>query len=446
MNIQELICTWINYKNLKLAFIHSKAFLDHVLSYKILIFIGLYIFLFNICTLSQTKLSETSQISLLTCDQGQELYSIFGHSAIRIQDPILNIDWVFNYGTFDFNTPNFYLKFANGNLNYMLSVGEYHRFVQFYFREERSIREQILNLTFAEKQKLFAGLVNNAAPENKFYRYDFFFDNCATRIRDIVFNSVDGKVLLDSTLQKNMSFRQLYGEYLKQSPWIEFGIHLLLGVKADYKANAWNEMYLPDYLEQQFAHAVINHENGNRNLVSDTKQVLLFDNNNDGLNDTVITPAFVFWMLFILILILMIFIKSNHLFFRIFDKILFLAAGLTGLLLTFLWFFTLHKVTQDNYNILWASPFSIFLPVLIMNRFVYNKFSRSVLLVNTTGLILMLLFWLIIPQEFPEGLYPLVMIIFVRTGSNLIHSLNIKIINPIISTNIRKRLFFSIIS
>ena len=141
--------------------------------------------LLNSITPSKAQLSPSAQVSIITCAPGDELYSIFGHSAIRVNDSINQIDLVFNYGTFDFDTPNFYLKFMRGKLNYMLSMAPYDRFLFEYVYYKRSVWEQVLDLSEVEKNNLFQALIINAEPEHRNYHYHFFFDNCATRIRDM---------------------------------------------------------------------------------------------------------------------------------------------------------------------------------------------------------------------------------------------------------------------
>jgi hypothetical protein len=138
------------------------------------------------------QLSDQAVISLITADPGEELYSLFGHSAIRVKDTVNNQDLVFNYGTFNFNTPNFYMKFTRGKLLYMLSIQQFDRFKRSYEYEKRDLKEQILNLTQDQKQAIFQFLLWNYQPENRYYKYDFFFDNCATRIRDVFIDELPG--------------------------------------------------------------------------------------------------------------------------------------------------------------------------------------------------------------------------------------------------------------
>ncbi len=139
-------------------------------------------------------LSDNAEISILTCSPGTELYSLFGHTAIRIHDPKNHYDQVFNYGTFDFQTPHFYLKYAQGLLPYQLTNTSFRNFMNAYLSEERSVFAQKLKLDSMQKQTLFDLLLDNSREENRFYLYNFLFDNCTTRSRDILLKSTSGKM------------------------------------------------------------------------------------------------------------------------------------------------------------------------------------------------------------------------------------------------------------
>ena len=139
-------------------------------------------------------LSENAQISLITGSPGNQLYANFGHSAVRVYDPQANIDWVYNYGTFDFNAPGFYTNFLKGKLNYYLSVYDFQHMIKTYQYYNQSLYEQVLNLNQEEKIKIFQFLNNNYLPENRYYLYDFFFDNCSSRIRDIFETELNNKL------------------------------------------------------------------------------------------------------------------------------------------------------------------------------------------------------------------------------------------------------------
>ena len=136
------------------------------------------------------QLSDQAKVSIITCSPGNEMYSVYGHSAIRVNDPRLNYDVAFNYGIFDFSSPNFLYRFCAGQTDYLLGAYRFDTFLNEYQQDKRSVFEQELNLTAKEKQAVVDFLVWNAQPENRVYRYNFFFDNCATRVRDVIADNV----------------------------------------------------------------------------------------------------------------------------------------------------------------------------------------------------------------------------------------------------------------
>ena len=218
-------------------------------------------FLFCWCTLAAysqrfdtTHINYSSQarVSLLTCAPGNAVYSAFGHTSIRVIDPTTNKDVVYNYGIFNFNTPGFYLKFARGMLKYMVARYPTIYFLREFQNEKRRVLEQEINLTPAEKKQFLDVLEDNLIdPKKRYYLYDFFYNNCASQVRDILkqeFNPIAPKEAApDST------FRQMLDIYIADQPWIDLGIDLLLGVPVDKKADAFNQMFLPDYLSSNMS-------------------------------------------------------------------------------------------------------------------------------------------------------------------------------------------------
>ncbi|HET9431438.1 MAG TPA: DUF4105 domain-containing protein, partial [Chitinophagaceae bacterium] len=195
--------------------------------------------------------SCTLQVSLLTCTPGQELYSTFGHSAIRVKDSATSTDIIFNYGTFDFNDPDFYKKFVQGKLLYFVSVDSLHNFLWEYEYFQRGVTEQVLNLDCITRKELVAALFENAREENKYYLYDFTHDNCTTRLRDMIEKS-SGKILKSKNILPGAgaTFRNLIHEYLNRGGqyWSKLGIDLLLGSHLDRAMTNREGMFLPDYL------------------------------------------------------------------------------------------------------------------------------------------------------------------------------------------------------
>lgn len=364
--------------------------------------------LFSLHTSGQT-LSPQAKVSLLTVAPGEELYSVFGHSAIRVHDSINQIDWVYNYGMFDFNTPNFYLKFANGNLDYLLMAGRFKYFLSSYIGEKRSVTELQLNLTADEVQKLFDSLNENAKPENRSYRYDFFFDNCATRIRDKVFENIGGGQAFDKNeTGEALTFRQLYGSYLQHSPWIEFGIHLLLGMKADRTANAWDEMYLPDYLHGQFKTVTMSVNNQTpRRLVGSETKLLEFERPSQSKN-VLFGPSSIWGAFLVFVLSFSILSFRRRFSLRIFDFAFFLSVGLIGLLFTFLCFFTKHSVTSYNFNLLWGNPLVLLFALLLLFNKKTASFQRILSLFLLGFNVIFVIVAVVGIQRFPAGLHLLV--------------------------------------
>jgi hypothetical protein len=355
-----------------------------------------------------TVLTPEARISLLTCGPGNELYSAFGHSAIRIKDPAYG-DIVFNYGTFSFDQPNFYLRFAQGRLLYRLSVESFRNFEEFYIYENRSITEQELNLTLQQKQKLYDLLAENYLPENREYRYHFFYDNCSTRIRDIIEKALNNEVSYqypDSAGKK--SFRQMTDEYLipgKQS-WGDFGIDLCLGLPTDHIATAYQEMFLPDYLMHHFDQAIIGKEM--KPLVTGKK--VIFDTQTT-FTAPVISPNMLTWALFILVMFFTV-LKRSAIGFGTFDYILFGLSGLLGILFLLLWVATDHTDTKYNFNLLWALPTHLaLLPLYAQNPTFRKRYFAVTALI---GLILLVM-WPVLPQDMHEACIPLVLLLSLRS-------------------------------
>ncbi len=394
--------------------------------YRLIIIVVLSTITLNIY--SNRKLSDNAFISVLTCSEGDELYSAFGHSAIRICDPETKTDYVFNYGTFDFDTPNFYLKFANGKLNYMLSYGYFKNFLPEYFRRNRSVNEQVLNLSSNEKQKIFNALIENYKPENRYYKYDFFYDNCATRIYDIIIDNIDGEVVIGSGNSANLSFRSYLHHYLVYSPWIETGLNLLLGIPADKIATHEQSTFLPDFLMGLLDHVNIKNGDNIKSLVLSNKALLERDKSQLSKNK-LLTPDLLGWFTLAIILILSLLYKHKScIFLNIFDRFIFIVAGIIGLLLLYLWLVTDHQVTQNNFNILWTFP-----TLLVLGLAHYNsKVIQVIMIVNLILLCIFILGWLIIPQSFPVITLPISIIIALRLAfilkfkNSLIHINSLK--------------------
>jgi len=359
------------------------------------------------------NLSKNAEISLLTCSPGDELYSQFGHSALRIKDVEKKLDLVFGYGAFNFNTPNFYPKFARGKLDYMLSYSKFDRFKNEYIHEKRGIIEQKLNLDSIEKQKLFNALIVNFKPENRYYRYDFLFDNCSTRIRDIVKANTSGTILFDTIVDQPKSYWNLLDPFMEKSRWIFLGIHLALGIPCDVEATPYQYMFLPDNLMLGFESAKIKSNETTKPLVKST-EVILKTALDLKITSWYKRPVFIFGIIAISGLILsFVYLKKKKNFF-VFDFFIFGICGLLGWLIIFLWFFTDHQATGPNWNIIWAFPLH-FPMIFVLLRKKSHLFAYYYFLLHTIILILVLGTWVFIPQSFPNEILPFVVLLLIRS-------------------------------
>lgn len=348
------------------------------------------------------------KISLLTCGPGEDLYSIWGHSAIRVKVTNPRTDVIFNYGTFEFEDPDFYTKFTMGKLLYYVSVEDFDRFMYSYQLENRSVIEQELRLTCEEKQKLFNALRTNAREENKFYKYQFLFDNCSTRLRDIVVNNNDDSISFKRIIPAEApTFRNMIHVNLDQSKqyWSKFGIDLALASRIDRKVENAEAMFLPDYLMMGFDSSV----SKDGSLVLNKKMILRHADIVQN-NDSVITPIIV-TVAILLLGIVLLFTKTQKIA-NVFDITYFLLLGLMGSFMLFMWFGTDHDLCRDNYNLLWA------LPTHVVGVFFVQKNTRfTKIYFGATAVIafLVLILWKVLPQELNIAFLPLILLAGIRS-------------------------------
>lgn len=347
-------------------------------------------------------------ISILTASPGNELYSLFGHSAIRVQIPLKGIDVVYNYGVFDFDTPNFGIKFLRGNLDYMLAANRYNDFYQSYFWEERDLLEQTLNLSGAQKEKIVALLEENYLPANRYYRYAFLDNNCATRIRDIIEQGIGDDSIFNraKTSYPPLTYRQMLRLFLKDYPWVDFGINLALGLPSDKLTDNSQKMFLPEYVRQ--VAALSKKENGEP-LVEETRTLLAsVKEPYEPVN--FLTPISIFFAL--LTLSLLGFSAKN--FSRIYSSVFYFMLGLLGLVLTFTSFVTEHKAVQQNLNLLWAMPFNIIL-FRAAGKASISKFERYYFIVVGAIAAILLASWGHFPQQFHPAIIPILITIVITS-------------------------------
>lgn len=380
----------------------------------------LSLFLFLLPTGHATASGNDSiRLSLLTCAPGEEIYSLFGHTAIRYENPSQGIDVVFNYGLFSFNTPNFALRFALGETDYQLGVTDYQNFAAEYAFFDRSVWQQTLCLNSDEKNKLVQLLEENYRPANRIYRYNFFFDNCATRPRDKIEESITGQIVYPTEPKdSSLTFRDIVHQCCEGHPWSRFGIDLCIGSEADRPITQRLMMFAPNYLKEAFANAKIVNESETKPLVCSTERVVnaVPEGEKEGYR---LTPLGCTILIFILTAIATIYgIKNKKGLWGV-DLVLFSISGIAGCVLAFLALFSQHPAVSANYLLFVFHPGQlIFLPYII---YCIRKRKKCwYLTLNLVVLTLfMALFWLI-PQRIDLAVVPLALSLLIRSASNLI--------------------------
>lgn len=330
----------------------------------ILIFIGAFGSLKAAVTLS-----PAAEISLLTCASGPDLYKAFGHSAVRVRDPEHGFDRVYNYGTFDFSTENFYIKFARGQLNYWLNVSRFQNFMAEYIYFDQTVYEDLFNFTQEEKQAVFDFLENNYLPENRFYLYDFFRDNCSTRIRDIVYDVFPERIQIsDSSWYTPRTFREGIDQYINDRYLWHLGMDLGLGLPSDQTMTINDYMFLPEYLMKGLRSMTMTAAGTEKPLIKSTRILhdgVPFASGTMGLN----------YVLIILLLIaasVMVFTYRElnaGMESRKADNVIYGFCAFLAVVMLLLWFGTDHYTTAINPDLLWTLP-----PVLVL---VFRKKIRN---------------------------------------------------------------------
>ena len=365
---------------------------------------------YQLLIINSTKAQDSSrlQISLLTCTPGEELYSTFGHSAYRVIDSNSVTDIVYNYGTFNFGDDGFYLKFIRGKLLYYLSTEDFRSFKAFYQSENRGITEQVLNLTGAEKINIRRFLNENLKEENKYYKYDFFLDNCTTRLRDILKKEHDSAFCQKPVMPVGSRFRQAIHQYLNANgkDWSKLGIDILLGQPCDAVMTPEQMQFLPENFMKS-----LDSSNANHNLVlSETNfYPITIENTKSGF----FTPMVVFSLLFIIIVLIGFWKHPTARAFLLgFDGMIFFFTGLLGIILILMWTATDHSMTKNNFNLLWAWPTHAVMAFFVNSR---KNWARKYFKFTAIILGLVLLAWFFLPQQMNNALIPVVLLLIWRS-------------------------------
>ena len=346
---------------------------------------------------------DSVRISLLTCAPGSEIYALFGHSAIRYENPEKDQDWVFNYGMFSFKEPNFVMRFVKGETDYQLGVVPFRYFETEYALRGSSVYQQVLNLTDEEKVRLISLLEENYLPSNRVYRYNYFYDNCTTRARDKVEESIQGKVVYPET-EKEVSFRDIIHEFTAGSEWGEFGIDLCLGSEADEPIDERKQMFAPFYMMEAARGAMIHRADTVVPLVLEEFKVV------DAILEA--EPAFplspmtcAMGLLVATAFVVGWGIRKGRPCLA-WNVLMFFLQGLGGCIVAFLFFFSLHPTVGSNWLLMLFHPLALFyLPIMIYRGIKGKKDPYHWLnVVLLTSFMILMLF---ISQEFNLTVLPL---------------------------------------
>ena len=369
------------------------------------------------------SVSDSVRVSLLTCAPGSEIYSLFGHTALRYENPAKGEDWVFNYGMFSFNTPNFVMRFVKGETDYQLGVVPFRYFEGEYAMRGSSVYQQELNLTEKEKENVIRLLRENYLPANRVYRYNYFYDNCTTRARDKVEQGIEGKVVYPES-EKMCSFRSIVREYTAGHEWSAFGIDLCLGSEADEPIDERKQMFSPFYMLEYARGAMIHRADTIVPFVKEEKLLLDFSPKDEELfekDEEVFLPspwacALIWWVLTFVVTTLGI---KNGKVYWLWDALLFGAQGIGGCVIAFLFFFSVHPTVGSNWMLLMLNPLPLFyLPFMVYKAIKGKKDNFH--LINTVVLTLFIVLMPFVQQKFNPTVLPLALNLLTCSVGHLI--------------------------
>ncbi|MDL2243585.1 DUF4105 domain-containing protein [Bacteroidales bacterium OttesenSCG-928-J19] len=365
----------------------------------------------------QAQETDNLQISLLTVKpRPNEVYTIYGHTALRVSDTDRGLDVVFNWGTFNFNEPNFIYRFVKGEADYFLSVADYNRFYRAYAMDNSTVVEQVFRLSDKQKGIIIQLLEENSLPENLVYHYNFLFDNCTTRVRDIIVQACDNRLVYPKQDSSQTTFRQLINSCTEPYPWMSFGIDLIIGCGADSLIHLNQELFLPERLMDTLEESTIKDDEGNLHPLASLSQPIMetdlyqapklyfWDN-----------PAVVGWILFVLFLGLILWGYKKKRLYKIPFLLLFLIAAAGGSIIVFLGLCSDHPCVWPNWNILWLHPLHLIPMIGYFFKKTYPLFYWYHV-VNFVLLCGLFAAWFLIPQEMNTANIPYILTLLSVSG------------------------------
>ena len=359
--------------------------------------------------------ADSVEVSLLTCSPGTEVYSLYGHTAIRVKSYTTGEDWVFNYGVFSFNRPNFIWRFTRGECDYQIGALPFAYFAEEYEERGSAVYQQVLNLRASEKERLWTLLVENMRPENREYRYNFLYDNCTTRARDRIEEAVEGKIIYPEQDTVH-TYREIIHQYTAQHPWAELGNDICLGAEADRPISVRDEMFAPFYLLRYANGAVIQGSDGSTRPLVLSQSEVVEGRDVEIQKEFPWSPALSVWILFFCVAGLTVVEQWRHACFWGIDIFLMSLVGGIGLVVTFLFFFSVHPTVGSNWQIWVFNP----IPLVAMPWVVWCAVKRRKTYyhpLNASVFILFMFFSALIPQDFCVVVVPLALALLLRSCS-----------------------------
>ena len=297
--------------------------------------------------------NDSIQISLLTCSPGKEVWAQYGHTAIRYYDKEKGLDLAINYGIFSLDQTYFIPRFVLGMTDYRMGIQAMDDFLAQYSYEERGVVEQVLNLSPKDKEVIYEALQENMKPENVVYRYNYFFDNCTTRARDMIVNHLHGRVVYPPA-KPDATFRSMIHKWNYKDKWSQFGEDLLLGVNADRKTTKSEQQFLPENLRVDFDKATYN----GKPLVKETNELLPAET-TEAEPSSLLSPILVAFLFATISIIITLFSYRKQRVYWLWDAVLMLTSGLIGIIL-FIMIFSQHPCVSLNFIIFFFNPLPLF--------------------------------------------------------------------------------------
>ena len=367
-------------------------------------------------TQAENSRMDSVTISLLTVGAGNEVWSLYGHTAIRYQDHTTGEDLAINYGAFSFDQPFFVPRFVFGLTDYEMAIYPMDLFMQVYREERRWVLQQTLNLTTEEKQRIAKALYENYLPQNRIYRYNYFYDNCTTRARNLIINNLNTKEYKSDIQWNGESYRTMVHQWAAADPWTRFGNDLLLGISADFHTNREASFFLPDSVRKDFDHTILTDRDGSKRPMVSRKTWLISPKEAQATPPpTPLTPLTAMAALLAVTLTLSIVERRRGRIFWGLDLLLLFLTGTAGVML-FAMIFSQHPTVRVNLQILLLNPLSLLLlyPTLKAERRGLTHRYWKVLTICILFFFIGAFF-----QHYAEGMLFLALSLLVRCWCNL---------------------------